>query len=94
MFKLNLGNTLNTLSESNFDILSDYTEGYSGSDIAVVVKDALMESIRKCQYAKKFRIDENGFYIPTNVSDPHGTECMLHEINDPSKVKAPPVCMV
>ena len=43
MFKLNLGETPHHLTEDNFRELGMRTEGYSGADIAIVVKDALMQ---------------------------------------------------
>jgi vacuolar protein-sorting-associated protein 4 len=57
MFKLNLGDTPHSLTDENFHQLGLDTEGYSGSDIAVVVREALMEPLRKCQTAKQFRRD-------------------------------------
>lgn len=50
-FKIRIGKTPNNLSEEDFIELANATEGYSGSDIAVVVKEALMLPIRKCQTA-------------------------------------------
>ena len=64
MFKLNLGDTPNDLDESNFQDLGDLSEGYSGSDIAVVVREALMEPLRKCQMAKQFLKDMEGKFHP------------------------------
>jgi len=64
MFKLNLGDTPNSLSGQDFADLGEKCEGYSGSDVAVVVREALMEPLRKCQLAKQFTIDEEGFYMP------------------------------
>ena len=43
MFKLNLGETPNHLTEENYRDLGQRTEGYSGADIAIVVRDALMQ---------------------------------------------------
>lgn len=94
MFKLNLGNTPNSLSEEDFDNLGELTENYSGSDISTVVKDALMEPIRKCQSAKKFRVEPDGSYVPTYPSDPNGIECTLQTLPDPSKLRAPLICVV
>ena len=43
MFKLNLGDTAHSLTEENFRDLGMRTDGYSGADIAIVVRDALMQ---------------------------------------------------
>ena len=43
MFKLNLGETAHSLTEENFRELGMRTEGYSGADVALVVRDALMQ---------------------------------------------------
>ncbi|RIA87358.1 P-loop containing nucleoside triphosphate hydrolase protein [Glomus cerebriforme] len=55
MFRLNVGNTPCTLADKEFKHLAEMTEGYSGSDIAVVVRDALMQPIRKVQTATHFK---------------------------------------
>lgn len=64
MFKLNLGDTPYTISDEEFQYLGETAEGYSGSDIAVVVREALMEPLRKCQTAKQFMVDKDGNYHP------------------------------
>lgn len=64
MFKLNLGDTPNDLSEEQFVALGEMSEGYSGSDIKVLVQEALMEPLRKCQSAKQFVVDREGNYLP------------------------------
>lgn len=80
MFKLNLGDTPNDLNDEDFRHLGLQTDGYSGSDIAVVVREALMEPLRKCQVAKQFLSDAQGNlhpcedypncpYCPLNLSD-------------------------
>lgn len=55
MFEINVGATPCSLSKEDYRSLGQMTEGYSGSDIAVAVKDALMEPIRKIQGATHFR---------------------------------------
>jgi len=55
MFRIHIGNTDCDLSEDDFAILGDRTEGMSGSDISGMVKDALMEPIRTMQHATHFK---------------------------------------
>jgi len=54
IIKIHLGDTPNDLSEDDFDELGKMTEGASGSDIMVLVKEALMEPLRRCQQAQQF----------------------------------------
>ncbi len=55
MFKVHLGDTPNNLTPAEFEELGRRTEGFSGSDVNVVVKDVLMEPVRKTQEATHFR---------------------------------------
>jgi vacuolar protein-sorting-associated protein 4 len=55
MFKLHMGSTPNELTEENYRELGAKTEGYSGADIQLVVRDALMQPIRKVQTATHFK---------------------------------------
>lgn len=55
MFKVHLGDTPNDLTPADFDELGRRTQGFSGSDVNVVVKDVLMEPVRKTQEATHFR---------------------------------------
>jgi vacuolar protein-sorting-associated protein 4 len=48
MFKIRIGQTPNDLSEDDFQELGKHSEGYSGSDISVIVKEALMLPVRRC----------------------------------------------
>lgn len=54
MVKLNLGDTPNDLSEEDFEKLGRITVGASGSDIKILVKEALMQPLRTCQKAEQF----------------------------------------
>ena len=94
MFKLNLGNTPNSLTEEDYEELGNMTENYSGSDISTVVKDALMEPIRKCQTAIKFSMTPDGFYVPTTQDDPAGHFYTLYTLPDPSRLRPPLICFV
>ena len=77
------------MTEEDFIELAKSTEGYSGSDITVVVKEAMMLPVRKCQSATKFRQTPDGFFVPTYPTDPMGIDMNLHTMPDPSKLKAP-----
>jgi len=54
MFKLHMGSTACSLAEPDYRELAKNTEGYSGADIALVVRDALMQPVRRVQHATHF----------------------------------------
>ncbi|VEU40543.1 unnamed protein product [Pseudo-nitzschia multistriata] len=64
MVKLNLGDTPNELTEEEFERVGEITDGSSGADIKILVKEALMQPLRKCQKAKQFYVDKEGNYHP------------------------------
>ena len=55
MFKLNLGSEPHNLTEDDFKILAQKSEGYSGADVALVVREAVYKPIRKIQSATHFK---------------------------------------
>jgi len=62
--KNSIGDTPNNVTEEQYSELGIRTEGYSGSDISVVVREALMEPLRKCQTAKQFLCTPEGMLRP------------------------------
>lgn len=62
IFELNVGTTPCQLTQKDYRALAESTDGYSGSDIAVVVRDALMQPVRKVLSATHFK----------KVSNPRG----------------------
>ena len=55
MFEIHIGNTSTSLTHADYNTLSQKTEGYSGADIGIVVREALMMPIRKVQSATHFK---------------------------------------
>ena len=53
MFKLHMGSTPCQVSEEEWRDLGIKAEGYSGSDISIVVRDAMMQPVRKVSNPKK-----------------------------------------
>ncbi|CAG9329601.1 VPS4B [Blepharisma stoltei] len=91
MFKLNLGDTPNDLTEEDYNELGNRTEGYSGSDIATTVKAALMEPVRKCQRATHFlpvNVAGQTKYSPCAPSTPGAREMTLMDV--PAGALKPP----
>jgi vacuolar protein-sorting-associated protein 4 len=76
MFQLHIGNTPCNLTMENMKQLGNSTEGYSGSDIGIIVRDALMQPVRKVQTATHFKKvvlrDNPGkvFLTPCSPGDP------------------------
>jgi vacuolar protein-sorting-associated protein 4 len=55
MFQLSVGTTPCELTQDDYKKLAAATEGYSGSDIAIAVQDALMQPVRKIQIATHYK---------------------------------------
>mmetsp|Transcript_25131 Transcript_25131/g.59727 ORF Transcript_25131/g.59727 Transcript_25131/m.59727 type:complete len:452 (+) Transcript_25131:191-1546(+) len=64
MVKLHLGDTPNDLDEEDFTKIGELTDGASGSDIKILVKEALMQPLKHCQQAKQWIKDDKGMYHP------------------------------
>ncbi|EIE27234.1 AAA-ATPase of VPS4/SKD1 family [Coccomyxa subellipsoidea C-169] len=84
MFKVHLGDTPNALTQADFEALAAHTDGFSGSDVNVVVKDVLMEPVRKTQEATHFREkkgpDGKAMFEPCSPSEPGAIETTLTEL--------------
>uniref|UniRef100_A0A9L0RGD0 vesicle-fusing ATPase n=1 Tax=Equus caballus TaxID=9796 RepID=A0A9L0RGD0_HORSE len=103
MFKLHLGTTQNSLTEADFRELGMKTEGYSGADISIIVRDALMQPVRKVQSATHFkkvrgpsRADPssivNDLLMPCSPGDPGAIEMTWMDVPG-DKLLEPVVCM-
>ncbi|KAJ3030936.1 Vacuolar protein sorting-associated protein 4 [Rhizophlyctis rosea] len=75
MFGLNVGSTPCKLSFEDYKKLAGMTEGFSGSDIAVLVRDALMEPVRKVQMATHFKKLVAPSRTDPQQMTPHWTPC-------------------
>lgn len=75
LFRLNVKKTKHTLVEEDFIELAKRTENYSGADISIVVKDSIMEPVRKFKSATHFK----------RVSGPSPTDdkVIIHDLLTP-----------
>ncbi|KAI3450701.1 hypothetical protein Pfo_007366 [Paulownia fortunei] len=80
MFKVHLGDTPHNLTESDFEVLARKTEGFSGSDISVCVKDVLFEPVRKTQDAMFFVKKSNGTWMPCGPKQPGAIQISMQEL--------------
>jgi vacuolar protein-sorting-associated protein 4 len=93
IFRTKVGKTKHSLVEDDFIKLGELSEGYSGSDCSIVVNEALMMPVRKCQSGKFFKQTPDGGWTPTFPSDPAAKPMTLMDINPPSLLRCPDVCM-
>ncbi|KAL6511030.1 Vacuolar protein sorting-associated protein 4B [Orobanche gracilis] len=80
MFKVHLGDTPHNLTESDFEVLARKTEGFSGSDVSVCVKDVLFEPVRKTQDAMFFLKTSNGVWMPCGPKQPGAIQITMQEL--------------
>jgi vacuolar protein-sorting-associated protein 4 len=103
MFQIHLGNTPHRLTPQDFKVLAEKTEGYSGSDIATVVRDALMQPVRAVQTATHFKqvsgpdrqnpaVIRHDYLTPCSGSDPAAREMSWVDV-DTDKLLEPVVTM-
>lgn len=99
MFRIHVGDTKNNLQPEDIRELARRTEGYSGSDVQILVRDALYQPMRRVQHATHFRQvqiadPESGQplirWVPCSPGDPQAVPRRLYELNA-SDVLAPPV---
>jgi vacuolar protein-sorting-associated protein 4 len=83
MLQLSIGSTPTSLSEEQKDNIAQETDGFSGADISILVRQAIMEPVRKCKNATHFKVKptmvdgtELNMLTPCSPGDP-----------DPSKVE-------
>ncbi|XP_047316666.1 protein SUPPRESSOR OF K(+) TRANSPORT GROWTH DEFECT 1-like [Impatiens glandulifera] len=94
MFKVHLGDTPHNLTESDYESLARKTEGFSGSDIAVCVKDVLFEPVRKTQDAMYFFETRDGSLIPCGPKQPGAIQTTMQDLAAKglgSKITPPPI---
>ncbi|KAK8641358.1 hypothetical protein V6N13_010769 [Hibiscus sabdariffa] len=80
MFKVHLGDTPHNLTETDFESLARRTEGFSGSDISVCVKDVLFEPVRKTQDAMFFYKTPNDMWMPCGPRQPGAVQITMQEL--------------
>ncbi|THH07933.1 hypothetical protein EW145_g3046 [Phellinidium pouzarii] len=95
MFELNVGTTPCELTNKDYRYLADHTDGYSGSDIAVVVRDALMQPVRKVLSSTHFRPvpsptePEKMMWTPCSPGHPEAVEKAWTELGSDELLEPP-----
>uniref|UniRef100_A0A671RT66 vesicle-fusing ATPase n=1 Tax=Sinocyclocheilus anshuiensis TaxID=1608454 RepID=A0A671RT66_9TELE len=90
MFRLHLGNTPHSLTETDLRQLARKTDGYSGADISIIVRDALMQPVRKV-HNSSVMVDD--LLTPCSPGDPDAIEMTWMDVPS-DKLLEPIVCMV
>ncbi|KAF8839932.1 AAA-domain-containing protein [Paxillus ammoniavirescens] len=83
MFEIHIGSTPCHLEAKDYRTLAERTEGYSGSDISIVVRDALMQPVRKVISATHFKPSSSSGKVkwtPCSPGDPEAVEKSWSEI--------------
>ncbi|XXG54849.1 hypothetical protein AAC387_Pa03g2628 [Persea americana] len=94
MFKVHLGDTPHNLTEADYEMLARKTEGFSGSDISVCVKDVLFEPVRKTQDAMFFVKTSNDMWMPCGPKQQGAVQTTMQALAAEglaSKILPPPI---
>ena len=97
MFEIHVGNTPCQLTPKDYRTLADRTDGFSGSDISTIVRDALMQPVRKVISATHFKQvanpdTENGEpkkWTPCSPGDPNAVEKAWSQIGSDELLEPP-----
>lgn len=95
MFQLHVGDTPCELTAKDYRLLAEKTEGYSGSDISVVVRDALMQPVRKVLSATHFKqmpsLSDPSvmMWTPCSPGDPEAVEKSWSEVESDDLLEPP-----
>lgn len=84
MFEINIGDVPCECLASDLKMLAGMTNGYLGHDIAVVVRDALMQPIRKIQQATHFKrvlVPDGEKWLPCLPGDDGAVEMSWQDID-------------
>eukprot|EP00033_Pygsuia_biforma_P000352 GCRY01000425.1.p1 GENE.GCRY01000425.1~~GCRY01000425.1.p1 ORF type:complete len:434 (+),score=119.16 GCRY01000425.1:140-1441(+) len=103
MFKIHTKGVNCQLTLDNFQELAQLTPQYSGADINIVVREAMMLPIRKVQCATHFKyfsgpsledpnVIENDLLMPCSPGDPKAMEMSFMDVPG-AKLREPPVTM-
>lgn len=94
MFRISIGKTPHALTETDFMKLGRASEGFSGSDVSVAVREALYQPLRLCQDATHFKKvpDPEGKtefrWTPCSPGDTQAEEKTLYDV--PGELLLPP----
>lgn len=89
MFELAVGNTPCELKAADYRKLAELSEGYSGSDIAIAVQDALMQPVRLIQTATHYKRTADNKWTPCSPGDPEAKEMSWTEIDGDDLAEPP-----
>merc|ERR1712070_822974 len=103
MVKINVGTTANVMEEADWQEVGAGTLGYSGADMNILVRDAMMEPIRELQEAIAFKpvrgvardgIEYEDMLTPCSPGDPsrifpERAQVTMMDIPNPEKLLEP-----
>ncbi|PNX92171.1 vacuolar sorting-associated protein 4B-like [Trifolium pratense] len=92
--QVHLGDTPHNLTERDFEYLASRTDGFSGSDISVCVKDVLFEPVRKTQDAMFFFKSPEGMWIPCGPKQQGAVQTTMQDLATKglaSQILPPPI---
>mmetsp|Transcript_10309 Transcript_10309/g.15073 ORF Transcript_10309/g.15073 Transcript_10309/m.15073 type:complete len:424 (-) Transcript_10309:36-1307(-) len=101
LFKLNIGKTPHVITETDIAELAKRTDGYSGADISILTRTALMEPVRTLQLAQHFKTVSgpdptnpsqirNDLLTPCPPNEPRGIEMTIMDV-PADRLSEPPV---
>jgi len=95
MLKIHLGDTQHRLTPADLHAIAERTDGFSGADMGILVRDAIFEPVRRCQRAKtfkKFTREGKEYWQPCSPADPEAVPMTLMDVK-PEQLLEPDVLL-
>lgn len=87
ILKIHTGKEASLLKDEDYSNIAKETDGYSGADLSIVVRDAMMQPVRRAMQSKYFKETEEGTIIPCTADTPGAKRMTIFDIKNPSKLK-------
>ncbi|EFC38827.1 predicted protein [Naegleria gruberi] len=87
LFRVNLEGVEVDVTHENIDEFAKLTNQYSGADIGIIIRDALMKPVREAMNSDYFKTTNDGTIVPCSRNEKNSKKMNMLDIKQPEKLK-------